>query len=186
MKDPFKIDGVEGTNRFYNMLEGEWLNLASASDTIFAIDNTSPFPNGRATNEGDLSPSNVYFEHILTYSKVDDNNNHDRHLSTTTADMHSDSRTVILIISNFEDGFVDQSPHHPSVIPITTDSEGDSKGNPANYSPLPQPRRNQTRHRAPLTNLQEFVTYAVRHLISNYLTYQHFFNEHTAFFNCYL
>ena len=110
-------------------------NLASTSDTIFATDNTPSFPNG--INEGDVSPSNVYFEDIPTYSKVYDNNNHDRHLSTTTTDMDSDSRTVIPIISDSKDGFFDQSPHHHLVIPITTDSKGDSKGNPANYSPLP-------------------------------------------------
>ena len=110
-------------------------DLASTSDTIFATDNTPSFPNG--INEGGVSPSNVYFEHIPIDSKVDDNNNHDRHLSTTTVDMDSDSRTVIPIISDSEDGFFDQSPHHPSVIPITMDSEGDSKGNLTNYSPLP-------------------------------------------------
>jgi len=66
-------------------------------------------------------------------------------------------------------------------IPITTDSEEVYESESANHSSFPQPRRNPTRYRAPPTKLQDLVTYAARHPISNYLTYQHLSTEHTAF-----
>jgi hypothetical protein len=57
------------------------------------------------------------------------------------------------------------------------DFEGDS----ANHSLFPQPRRNPICHCAPPTKLQDFVIYTARHLISNYLTYQHLSVKHTTF-----
>jgi hypothetical protein len=157
-------------------------DLASSVDRLAVVNNSSSFSNVMATDEGGASPVNTHFEHRTTDSQADDSSDHDRHLSTTATDIHSDSRVVIPNISDSGDGSANQSPQpHPSVIPITTDSKEVSKSESANHSPFPQPRRNPTRHRAPPTRLQDFVTYAARHPISNYLTYQHLSTEHTAF-----
>jgi hypothetical protein len=157
--------------------------LASSANRLTTANDSPSFSDDVATNEGVVSLVNTHSEHSPADSQTDDNNNHDRHLSTTTIDMHSDLRVVIPIISDSEDDSANQSPQphlqHPPIIPITTDSKEVSESE--SVKPFPQPRRNPTHHRAPPTKLQDFVTYAARHPISNYFTYQHLLTEHTAF-----
>lgn len=159
--------------------------MASFANRLTTAGDFSSFSDDVATNEGVVSLVNTHSEHSPADSQTDDNSNHDRHLSTTTTNMHFDSRAVIPIISDSEDDSANQSPHphlqHPPIIPITTDSKEVSESESVNHSPFPQPRRNPTHHRAPPTKLQDFVTYAARHPISDYLTYQHLSAEHTAF-----
>jgi hypothetical protein len=161
-------------------------DLTPSADSLVATDDFSTVSGGIAINEGNISPVNTHSEHSSADSKRD--GNHNKNLSTTTADIHADSR----VITNFENDSANQSLQpplqHPPIISITTDSEGDSEGDSANqsdstnHSPLPQPHKNPTHHRAPPTKLQDSVTYAARHPMSNYLTYQHLSTEHAAFF----
>jgi len=107
-------------------------DLSLSADRQLVADNISSFPNGVAVNKGNVSPANTHSEHSPGDSQVDDSSNHGKHLSTTTADIHSDSRVVIPIILDFEDDSSNQSPQphlqHPLGIPITMDSEEVSEG----------------------------------------------------------
>ena len=86
-------------------------DLAPFADTLFTADDTSSFPDGMATNEGNVSPVNTHSEHSSADSKADGNRN--MHLSSTTADMHFDSRVVIPIISDSKNDSANQSPQPP-------------------------------------------------------------------------
>jgi hypothetical protein len=115
--------------------------LASFANRLTIADDSSSFSDDVATNVGVVSLVNTHSEHSPADSQTNDNNNHDRHLSTITTDMHSDSRVVIPIISDSEDDSANQSPNphlqHPPIIPITTDSKEVSESESVNHSPFP-------------------------------------------------
>jgi len=85
-------------------------DLTSFANRLVVANDSSSFSDVMDTDEGGANPVNTYFEHRTTDSQADDSSNHDRHLSTTAIDIHTDSKVVIPIISNSRDGSANQSP----------------------------------------------------------------------------
>ena len=113
-------------------------DLTPSADTLVAANDFPTVSSGMAINEGNNSPINTHSEHSFADSTGD--GNHNKNLSTTTADIHADSR----VITNLENDSANQSLQpplqHPPVISITIDSEGGSANQSdfANHSSLPQ------------------------------------------------
>ena len=94
----FKDKNQQDNMAEYFALPNVATNLTPSANTLAVADNFSTFSDGIAINDGNISPINTLSEHNFADSKVD--GNHDKNLSTTTTNIHADSRAITLIISN--------------------------------------------------------------------------------------
>ncbi|KAG6744736.1 hypothetical protein POTOM_051374 [Populus tomentosa] len=114
---------VSENGRFWREVRGEdmvscfMLGLNSGGDHAWKKTIKMHCNSYYKTYQEECGPVSTYFEHNPADSKADDSSNHEcgpvRHFSTTVADMHSNSRVVIPIISDSEGDSANQSLQSP-------------------------------------------------------------------------
>ena len=179
------------------------ISQQTSSKDIFPLpypapaDTVSPSTLPLATSNTPSSTTDVpsgteSFGQIISESEKDHelsepNANSGSSIPVSTTDPSSSSKAVNHANSG---GSISISTAGPSsstrvVNPIMANPEGDSLNEQSRLEthviPLPQTRKTPVRNRAPPIKMQDFVTFAARHPISNSLTYQQLSSDHTSF-----